>query len=134
MTDMPKAGFLCAGKTPLALACSIRCAYKMMEVLKECGFAIGACHTEITEPFSEHIILRAENTLRHICTCCELVVTVGCDGFSVSDIMPDITDRLCEKKISCFSSALCGTNDILKHNSHISQNNMPEWFNKKNLI
>lgn len=123
MTDMPKAGFLCAGKTPLALSCSIFCAYKMMDILKEYGFATGACHTEITEPFTNAVTKRAEKTLEHICRCCELVITVGCDGFSVSDIMPDITEAVCEKKVAYFGAVLCGAravincgSDTLNHN------------------
>lgn len=112
MTDIPMAGFLCSGKTPLALSVSVHCAYKMMDVLKENGFGIGACHTEITEPVTLGLIERATATLEHITGCCELVVTVGCDGFSVCDIMPDITEALCKKSATFFSSVLCGAREL----------------------
>lgn len=112
VTDMPKAGFLCAGKTPLALSGSVFCAYKMMDILNEYGFVTGACHTEITEPFTSTVTKRAQKTLEHICVCCELVITVGCDGFAVSDIMPDITEAVCKKKAAYFSTVLCGAKPI----------------------
>lgn len=108
MTDIPMAGFLCSGKTPLALSVSVQCAYKMMDILKDNGFGIGACHTEITEPLSHKLLERATATLEHLAGCCELVITVGCDGFSVNDIMPDITDALCKKSSAFFTSVLCG--------------------------
>ncbi len=112
MTDIPMAGFLCSGKTPLALSVSVHCAYKMMDILKENGFGIGACHTEITQPLSQKLIERATGTLEHIAGCCELVITVGCEGFSVSDIMPEITEALCKKSATFFSSVLCGAREI----------------------
>ena len=112
MTDIPAAGFFCAGKTPLALSVSVHCAYKMMDILKSNGFGVGACHTEITEPFYPQILQRAQGTLTHICKCCDLVITVGCDGFSVSDIMPDITEKVCGKSASYFSSVLCGSKEM----------------------
>lgn len=118
MTDMPKAGFLCAGKTPLALSCSVFCAYKIMDILKECGFAVGACHTEITEPFNKYTMERAKKTLEHICVCCELVITIGCDGFAVSDIMPDITEALCDRSVPYFGAVLCGARSILENGRH----------------
>lgn len=113
MTDIPKAGFFCAGKTPFSLSCAIRCAYKMMEVLKNGGFDTGALHTEITEPYSESLMCRAEKTLLYMCNCCDLVITIGCDGFSLSDIMPDITEKLCAKKVSYFASVLCGSRRLV---------------------
>ena len=85
----------------------------MMEILKENGFGIGACHTEITEPLSQKLVERAKGTLEHIAGCCELVITVGCDGFSVSDIMPDITEALCKKSATFFSSVLCGARELV---------------------
>lgn len=129
MTDIPKAGFFCAGKTPLALSCSIRCAYKMMEVFKTGGFDIGACHTEITGPFSEILLRRAEKTLMHMCSCCDLVISVGCEGFSVSDIMPDITEKLCTKQVPYFTSVLCGSRKILKNEGSTTARIYPEGGN-----
>lgn len=108
MTDMPNAGFLCAGKTPLALSVSVHCAYKMMEVFRSSGFEICACHTVITEPYSTLVCESARKTLRHICSLCDVVITVGCDGFALSDIMPDITEAVCDRKVPYFSSVLCG--------------------------
>ena len=113
MTDIPKAGFFCAGKTPLALSCAVRCAYKIMDVFKDGGFDTGAMHTEITEPYSESLMCRAEKTLVYMCNCCDLVITIGCDGFSLSDIMPDITEKLCTKKVPYFASVLCGSNKLV---------------------
>lgn len=108
MTDMPNAGFLCAGKTPLALSVSVHCAYKMMEVFRSSGFEICACHTIITEPYSTSVSEFAEKTLRHICSLCDVVITVGCDGFAISDIMPDITEAVCDRSVAYFTSVLCG--------------------------
>lgn len=116
MTDMPCAGFLCAGKTPFALSVSIHCAYKMMDMMKKAGFSVGACHTVVTEPFCSGKLETARKTLEHICCLCDVVITVGCDGFAVSDIMPDVSEELCEKNVPYFSAVLCGsakTDDVM---------------------
>lgn len=114
MTDIPMVGFFCAGKTPFALSCSVHCAYKMMELLVQNGYTAGAHHTIITEPVCNEIQKRAEGTLVHLCKCCDLVITVGCEGFAVSDIMPDITENVCKKSASYFSSVLCGARKAIQ--------------------
>lgn len=117
MTDMPRVGFLCSGKNPLSLSVSIHCAGKLMELFRENGYITGAYHTVITEPLTKANIKRAEDTLRHMCGCCELVVTVGGCGFGVSDIMPDITDRLYNMEIPYLTAVLRGERGICEYNS-----------------
>lgn len=127
MTDKPKTGFLCTGKNPLELSVSVHCAYKLMDILKSAGFATGSCYTEIFSDTTQKIIKHAASTLSHLCISNDLVITVGCEGFASADIIPDITDAVCRKKVTYFSNVLCGSLKIYaQNNPDGSQNSSSE--------
>ena len=112
MTEQPKAGFLCTGKTPLELSVSIHCANKMMSLLRDAGFAVGGCYTEILGGDCADKIERAGKTLEYLCRANELVLTLGCEGFAPGDVIPDITDLVCTGKASYFVNVLCGAEPV----------------------
>ena len=114
MTNIPKIGFFCTGKTPLELSVSVRSAYKAMELMREEGYMTGACYTEIIDIADGDCVRRAGKTLEHLCLSNELVLTFGCEGYSQGDIVPDITDVLCRRKASYFAYVLCGAEKIKK--------------------
>lgn len=124
MTDKPKTGFLCTGKNPLELSVSVHCAYKLMDILKCAGFATGSCYTEIFSDTTQKIIKHAAATLSHLCISNDLVITVGCEGFSTADIIPDITDAVCRKKVTYFSNVLCGSLKIYAQNNLAGNENI----------
>lgn len=109
MTDMPKTGFLCAGKNALELSVSVHCAQKLMKELKNSGFSIGSCYTELWELPTPERMSRAAKTLSCLCITNDLVITVGCEGFASGDVIPDITEAVCPKKAVYFSNVLCGS-------------------------
>ena len=112
MTDIPKTGFLCAGKTPLELSASIHCAYKIMEVLNSEGYENAGYYTKIYSAYDKEKENKTEKVLERLCACCDLVFTVGCEGFSTCDVIPEITDKLCEKKVGYFSNILNGSRKV----------------------
>lgn len=132
MTDKPKMGFLCTGKNPLELSVSVHCAYKLMEILRDAGFATGSCYTEIFSDTTERIIQRAAGTLSHLCISNDLVITVGCEGFDEADIIPDITDAVCRKKATYFSNVLCGSLKICAKNNNNA--GMPQELEQKTRL
>ncbi len=109
MTDMPKTGFLCAGKNPLELSVSVHCMNKLMKELKSSGFAAGSCYTELWDSPTPERLSRAAKTLSYLCITNDLVITVGCEGFASGDVIPDITEAVCPKKAVYFSNVLCGS-------------------------
>lgn len=112
MTEMPKVAFLSTGKTPLELSVSIHCTYKMMDAFANEGFGTGALYTEILNGVLEDKVKHACITLEHLCMNNDVVVTVGCEGFSEEDVIPDITEYMCEKKAVYFSNVLCGSQKV----------------------
>lgn len=106
ITDVPRVGFLCFGRDSYSLSVSVRTANKLARIFGECGFANGACYTEISTEADLINYARAESLLSHICSCCEIALTVGGNGFSVCDIMPDITEKICRKAPELFSALL----------------------------
>ncbi|MBP5245358.1 MAG: hypothetical protein J6036_02755 [Clostridia bacterium] len=112
MTDIPKMGFLCAGKTPLELSASIHCAYKIMKVLNSAGYENAGYYTKIYSAYDKEKEEKTKNVLERLCSCCDLVLTVGCEGFSACDVIPEITEKLCEKKVGYFSNILNGSRSI----------------------
>lgn len=109
MTDMPKTGFLCAGKNPLELSVSVHCAQKLMKELKNSGFFTGSCYTELWEMPTPERMNRVAKNLSYLCITNDLVITVGCEGFASGDVIPDITEVVCPKKAVYFSNVLCGS-------------------------
>lgn len=109
MTDMPKTGFLCAGKNALELSVSVHCAQKLMKELKNSGFSTGSCYTELWEKPTPERINRTAKNLSHLCITNDLVITVGCEGFASGDVIPDVTEAVCPKRAVYFSNVLCGS-------------------------
>lgn len=105
ITDMPRAGFFCIGRDPYSLSLSVRTSCKIEKFLGENGFVSGAFYTEITQNPQKSAV-RSEQILGHICSCCELALTFGGTGYSVSDIIPDVTEKICRPAPDCISSAL----------------------------
>jgi molybdopterin biosynthesis enzyme MoaB len=114
MTDIPKTGFLCAGKTALELSASIYCAYKISDFLRSKGYGNSGYYTRIYSSYDKERESKTARILERLCTCCDLVLTVGCEGFSRDDIIPDVTDVMCEKRVDYFSGILCGGRKIKK--------------------
>lgn len=122
MTDSPKFGFLCTGKTPLELAVSVHCSHKMTESLRAAGYMPGACYTEILDGSAVDRVKHAGRTLEHLSRAVDLVLTVGCEGFAVGDDIPELTDAVCDKKATYFTSALCGAEPVYVGVSQRSEN------------
>lgn len=112
MTEAPKVGFLCTGKTPLELAASIHCQSKMIPLLRSTGFVIGGSYTEMLECDTPEKIKRAGKTLEYLCHANDLVFTLGCDGFAPGDAIPDITEIVCTGTIPYFTNILCGSQPV----------------------
>ncbi len=112
MTAMPKVGFLCTGKNPLELAASIHCQTRMTPLLRENGFAVGGCYTELIECDSPEKIKRVGKTLEHLCHANDLVLTLGCEGFAAGDVIPDVTEVVCPTGVAYFTNLLCGSQSV----------------------
>lgn len=112
MTEAPRAGFFCTGKTPLELAISIHCQSKISTVLKEAGYNVGGCYTEILDNSGPEKIKRAGKTLEYLCRSNDVVFTLGCEGFAPGDVVPEITDSICTGSASYFTSVLCGARPV----------------------
>lgn len=112
MTEAPKIGFLCTGKTPLELAVSIHCQSKMSPVLTEAGYAVGGCYTEIFDGSGPEKIKRAGKTLEYLCRSNDAVFTLGCEGFSAGDVIPELTEVVCTGSASYFTAVLCGAKEL----------------------
>lgn len=113
MTDAPKFGFLCVGKNPLDLSVSVHCSYKLSGLLRHFGFMPGGCYTEIVNSKQTNISIdKISKALKHLCLVNDMIMTIGNTGFSPYDIVPDITDTVCEKKVSYFTNILCGSAEI----------------------
>lgn len=112
MTEAPKVGFLCTGKTPLELAASIHCQNKMIPLLRSAGFAIGGSYTEMLECDTPEKIKRAGKTLEYLCHANDLVLTLGCEGFAPNDRIPDITEIVCTGAVPYFTNILCGSQPV----------------------
>ncbi len=103
MNDLPNASFVCSGQNALELSSAICCAGKLIRLLKDEGFSVAGCYSCISP--GDKISLTAKK-LRHMCSVCDLVITVGCEGFRPCDIMPDITRAIADKDASFFTGVL----------------------------
>ena len=120
MTDAPKFGFLCVGKNPLDLSVSIHCSHKLSGLLRHFGFMPGGCYTEIINTDDTNISIdKLSKSLRHLCLANDMVMTIGNTGFSDFDVIPDVTDSVCTKKVSYFTNILCGSAEInISHHTY----------------
>lgn len=111
MTDMPSFGILCAGKDIKELSLSVRCCSVVSEIMKNGGFSLSGYHTLIACDDSGSRKMCADK-MYHLCRVCDVLLTIGCDGFSRDDIVPDVTEKLCEGDLAFFTSNLCGICNI----------------------
>lgn len=105
MNEMPNVSFICSGENALELSSAICCAGKLMRLLKDEGFCVSGCYSCISP--SERIAVTARK-LRHMCSLCDLVITVGCEGFRPCDVIPDITRAVSDRDADFFSGILGG--------------------------
>lgn len=112
MTDMPVFGILCCGKDIKELSTAVKACGYITDILKNSGFVLGGYHTAIVKKGDDSLVKMCESKLSHLCKTCDVVFTVGCDGFDTDDIVPDITVGLCESEAVFFTSHLCGISNI----------------------
>lgn len=115
MTDIPVFGILCCGRDISALAQSVKCCNHITGIMKNGGFALGGYHTALIKRNDEALIKLCGDKLYHLCRTCDAVFTVGADGFSPDDIMPEITMKICESEAIFFTTNLCGASRIANY-------------------
>ncbi len=121
MTDMPVFGILCCGKDIGELSESVKACGYITGFLKDGGFVLGGYHTALVAKCDEKLSKMCENKLTHLCRACDVVFTVGCDGFAADDILPEITVKLCDSEAVFFTSNLCGISNISNYDAHNSK-------------
>ena len=121
MTEAPKIGFLCTGKTPLELAVSIHCQSKMSPVLTEAGYAVGGCYTEIFDGSGPEKIKRAGKTLEYLCRSNDAVFTLGCEGFSAGDVIPELTEVVSPEVLPILPPCFAAPKSFLTQTSPLRQ-------------
>lgn len=112
MTDMPVFGILCCGKDIEELAQSVKCCGHITKIMKNGGYALGGYHTALVKKDDESLCKLCTEKLYHLCRTCDAVFTVGADGFSKDDIIPEITMKICDSEAVFFSNNLCGCANI----------------------
>lgn len=117
MTDMPVFGILCCGKDIAELSKSVKACSYITSVMKDSGFDLGGYHTQLLAKSNEKLTKMCENKLLHICRTCDVVFTVGCDGFAADDVMPEITTKVCDGEAAFFTSHLCGLSNISNYDA-----------------
>ena len=103
MKDIARVGFVCTGENALELSGAICCAGRFMRLFNENGYMTGGCYSCISP--SKQVNLLKER-VGHMCSCNDVVVTIGCDGFRTGDVMPDIILSVCGRELFNFSSKL----------------------------
>jgi|GEM_PF-2882943 Molybdopterin biosynthesis enzymes len=127
MTDIPRVGLLCVGNNTTNLTASIFCAKTITKLLKESGYAVGGYYTMMIEDTCGKE--RAKEKLRQLCLYNNLAVTLGCDGFSPKDVMPDITKSICDREAPFFALHLCGAANI--HNYAYNSGNTSRLLSER---
>lgn len=112
MTDMPSFGILCCGKDIKELAESVKCCGHITGIMKNGGFALGGYHTAITKKDGGEKEKICGEKLYRLARISDVLFTVGSDGFSPDDTVPDITMKLCGSEVVFFTSNLCGLYNI----------------------
>lgn len=100
MKDIPKVAFVCTGENALELSGAICCAGKLIKILRHSGYMTGGCYSCIS-PKSCVDSLREK--IRNMSQCCDLVITVGSDGFKETDVVPEITSSLSDRQAPFFA-------------------------------
>ncbi len=122
MTDMPVFGILCCGKDISELSLSVKACGHITDILKDSGFVLGGYHTALAAKNDEKLSKMCKSKLSHLCRTCDIVFTVGCDGFAHDDILPEITAELCDSEAVFFTSNLCGISSIANYDATTSCN------------
>ncbi len=117
MTDMPVFGILCCGKEINELAESVRGCGCITGILKDAGFVLGGYHTCLVKKDDTSSSKLCESKLYHLCRNCDVVFTVGAEGFAHDDILPEITMKLCDSEAVFFTTNLCGLANISNYDS-----------------
>ncbi len=105
MKEMPKAGFVCTGENALELSGAICCGGRLMRYFNEKGFATGGCYSCIA-PSKQQDVLKER--IINLCLCNDVVVTIGCEGFRSSDVLPDVILEISDRTVTPFVNGLCG--------------------------
>ena len=110
MKDIPKASFVCTGENALELSGSICCAGKLIKILRHSGYMTGGCYSCISP---KSCVDSLRERIRDMTKCCDLVVTIGSEGFKNSDVLPEITQSLSDRQAPFFAYWLSAgdTND-----------------------
>ena len=103
MKNIPNVGFICVGDTALELSGAICCAGKLMKIFKGSGYDIGGCYSCMCPSLQKSSL---EEKLEHMCEINQLVVTVGGEGWRKSDVVPELTEKICTKSAHYFSHLL----------------------------
>ena len=103
MKDMPRVGFVCTGENALELSSAICVAGRLMRHFNENGYMTGGCYSCIS-PSKQVQVLRER--ICNMCSCNDLVITVGCDGFRKGDVIPDIVAEIGGGDLPYFSCRL----------------------------
>lgn len=128
MTDMPGFGILCAGKSVAELARSVQCGSTVTALLKQSGYEPSGYHTALLSRNDKDKLRLCRDKLYHLTQTADLVVTVGGDGFSRDDVIPELTAALCEKEAVFFSLHLSGAGSI----GNYEQNHLKKREHKQN--
>ena len=108
MSDPLKFGIMACGKTPRELSESIICSGYISEYLRARGYVPSGYHTFIAEKKDKEKVKLCGEKLYYLSRASDLVITVGADGFSKDDIIPEITSKICSREVNFFTCILCG--------------------------
>lgn len=103
MKEIARVGFVCTGENALELSGAICCCGRLMRYFSEKGYMTGGCYSCIS-PSKQMSLLRER--ILNMCACNDVVITVGCDGFRETDVVPDIVLSMSGRELSYFSCKL----------------------------
>jgi len=104
MKEMPSVGFVCTGENALELSGAICCAGRLMRFFNDNGYSTGGCYSCIC-PSKQIDSLKGR--IENLCKCNDVVVTVGCEGFRGSDVIPDVVQEMASRTVPHITTALC---------------------------
>lgn len=112
MTDMPSFGILCCGKSLPLLSRAVKCCGTVSARMKESGYSLCGYHTALLSRNDRELLRLCREKLYHLCKNCDLVFTIGGDGFDADDVIPELTLNLCDSEAVFFSTNLSGAGNI----------------------
>lgn len=122
MTDMPGFGILCCGRDIAELSKSVGCCSAVSTYLKESGYAPAGYHTALLSRGDKEKLRLCREKLYHLCKTCDLVLTLGGDGFASDDVIPELTANICDSEAVFFSINLSGAGSIGNYEQNRVQN------------